>query len=221
MVVWEFIKEKLNSSHRVILIYVVDSEGSSPGRQGFKMAVANDGESTGTIGGGIMEHKLVEKAKNMLEQNLDQVSVMRQFHDKKQASLQSGMICSGSQCNVFVPLTKEVDLTCIQRILSNEKSHLILTPSGLSLSDRSFKGFEYTSEESWIYSEKISSKPIIHIVGGGHISLALSELMIFLGFYVKIYDDRPNVKTMVDNGFAYEKIIIPTYESIGDFITNA
>ena len=64
MQVWEFIKDKLNASIEVMLLYVLGSEGSSPGRQGFKMAVAADGTFNGTIGGGIMEHKLVEKARD-------------------------------------------------------------------------------------------------------------------------------------------------------------
>ena len=62
MEVWEFIAEKLRSGIPVILLYVLESNGSSPGRQGFKMAVSN-GELCGSIGGGIMEYKLVETAK--------------------------------------------------------------------------------------------------------------------------------------------------------------
>ena len=64
MNVWIFIHEKLSAALDVMLLYVLESEGSSPGRQGFKMAVAADGTFCGTIGGGIMEHKLVEKAKS-------------------------------------------------------------------------------------------------------------------------------------------------------------
>ena len=41
--------------------------GSSPGRQGFFMAVNANGEMEGSIGGGIMEHKFVEMAKKRLQ----------------------------------------------------------------------------------------------------------------------------------------------------------
>jgi xanthine dehydrogenase accessory factor len=59
MEVWEFIQDKLSSAQQVMLLYVLESEGSSPGRKGFKMAVTVDGKICGTIGGGIMEYKLV------------------------------------------------------------------------------------------------------------------------------------------------------------------
>ena len=67
MDVWEFIDNKLSANIDVMLLYVLESEGSSPGRKGFKMAVAADGDLYGTIGGGIMEFKLVEKARSLLQ----------------------------------------------------------------------------------------------------------------------------------------------------------
>ena len=45
-----------------MLLVVAESSGSSPGRQGFKMIVAED-ELAGSIGGGVMEVALVELAK--------------------------------------------------------------------------------------------------------------------------------------------------------------
>ena len=50
----------------VMLLYVLESTGSSPGRQGFFMAVNANNEMEGSIGGGIMEHKFVEMAKEKL-----------------------------------------------------------------------------------------------------------------------------------------------------------
>ena len=67
MKIWQFLNKKLQSDISTILLLVLESKGSSPGRQGFKMAVAADGELCGSIGGGIMEHKLVEKATDMLQ----------------------------------------------------------------------------------------------------------------------------------------------------------
>ena len=81
MDLWRFISDKLNAGIDIELLYVLESEGSSPGRQGFKMAVAADGTFCGTIGGGIMEHKLVEKVKSRLQQNESGVLLMRQHHD--------------------------------------------------------------------------------------------------------------------------------------------
>ncbi len=47
--VWQFIADKFSAGTAVILLYVLESEGSSPGRQGFNMAIAADGDFFGTI----------------------------------------------------------------------------------------------------------------------------------------------------------------------------
>ncbi len=73
----EFINNKLNASINVMLLCVLESERSSPGRQGFKMALSADGEFFGTIGGGMMEQKFVEKAKHLLAENETKVLLMR------------------------------------------------------------------------------------------------------------------------------------------------
>jgi xanthine dehydrogenase accessory factor len=218
MDVWDFILNKLSTAQQVMLLYVLESKGSSPGRQGFKMAVAADGTFCGTIGGGIMEYKLVEKAKCMLLQNERYVLLMRQHHDKEHAYNQSGMICSGSQLNAFIRLTNADKLT-IEKITATEKKSIQLSPRGLQLVDEAAAGLQYKTDADWLYSEVINRQPVIHIIGGGHVGLALSELMHFLGFYIKLYDDRPELNTIAANSFADEKNII-NYDSIASHFIN-
>jgi xanthine dehydrogenase accessory factor len=201
-----------------MLLYVLESDGSSPGRKGFKMAVAADGEFYGTIGGGIMEHKLVEKAKAMLLKNESAVFLMRQHHDKEHTSNQSGMICSGSQLNAFIPLSA-VDKQTVEKIIARKKNTIKLSPAGIELTDVPAQGLQYKTDTDWLYSEAIDQQPVIHIIGGGHVGLALSELMHYLGFYIKLYDNRPELNTIVTNSFAHEKHII-NYETAGDHFMN-
>ena len=223
MDVWKFIQDKLSAAQQLMLLYVLESEGSSPGRNGFKMAVASDGTICGTIGGGIMEHKLVEKAKTMLQQDEMVVLLMRQHHDKEHTTDQSGMICSGSQLNAFIPLSSS-DKKNIEAIVQDGQLIIQLSPKGLNIQDLTPKdknfSLQFQSEQDWMYSEKINQRPVIHIIGGGHVSLALSELMCFLGFYSKVYDDRPELNTILQNFFANEKIIIPGYEQLGKYIND-
>ena len=56
---WRFAAERLKQNKSVMLLVVAESSGSSPGRRGFKMAIAED-EICGSIGGGVMEVRLVE-----------------------------------------------------------------------------------------------------------------------------------------------------------------
>ncbi|MDQ6610270.1 MAG: XdhC family protein [Bacteroidota bacterium] len=207
MQVWKFIHDKLKTGSGVILLWVLDSEGSSPGRKGFRLAVANDHSFCGTIGGGMMEHKLVEKAKTLLTANENSISLVRQFHDKQHDKDQSGMICSGSQMIAFVPLFKN-DLPTIEQIIAGESNRKVivqLSLAGINLMEGKQEGFIYKSETEWTYSEAVDQRPVIHIIGGGHVGLALSELMSFLGFYITVYDNRPGLNTMENNRFAHEK----------------
>ncbi len=199
----------------------MESEGSSPGRRGFKMAVAADGEFTGTIGGGIMEHKLVEKAKSLLSDGVSSISLQRQFHDKQHSRDQSGMICSGSQLIAFVPFSVS-DFNVVESIYAVKDRNKIvhLSRNGISIPDKSkdeTTGLIYTNEEQWQYTELIDQRPVIHIIGGGHVGSALSELMNLLNFYIKIYDNRPQLNTLQRNSFAHEKHVVD-YETIGDVI---
>ena len=73
---WHYIINRLNAFDKIILLWVLESEGSSPGRRGFKMAVSANGEFFGTIGGGMMEHKLVEKAKTLLADDVVEISLI-------------------------------------------------------------------------------------------------------------------------------------------------
>lgn len=225
MQVWQFIHDKLNASFQVMLLYVLQSEGSSPGRQGFKMAVADDGSFCGTIGGGIMEFKLVEKAKALLQKNSNKVELMWQYHDK-QHSEQSGMICSGMQVVAFVPLhhsSTQVIADILQNIQDNQQLIIQLSPKGIALVQDSKKenklGFHQASEENWWYGEWTNQQPVVHIIGGGHVGLALSEMMRFLDFYVHLYDDRDNLNTIQHNHFAHEKHFVD-YHKIGSLFNN-
>lgn len=222
--VWKFIQEKLSAGQNIMLLYVLQSKGSSPGRQGFKMAVASDDEFYGTIGGGIMEYKLVEKAKAMLQKNECEVLLQHQYHDKEKTKDQSGMICSGSQINAFVPVSIS-DIETIQKITSFPEKSLQLSTAGLKVTDDAATGFQYKTDTDWLYSEVINQQPVIHIFGGGHVGLALSELMKFVGFYIKLYDDREHLNTIAANSFAdemhtvdYDNIAIQSTQTANDYV---
>lgn len=223
MGIWEFIDHKLIENTPVMLLCVLDSEGSSPGRQGFKMAVAADGEISQTIGGGMMEHKLVEKAKSLLQQKETNSIFLPQYHSKAAPQRQSGMICSGHQFVGFIPLfaQDQKQIIGLLNALRKQKRVLLkLSKEGLkAIEENDSKkinlGLEYSNEEDWVYSELLGTPAKIHIIGAGHVGLELSKIMHYLGFEVEIYDDRPNLNTLERNQFASKKHLVD-YAKFGD-----
>jgi xanthine dehydrogenase accessory factor len=221
---WQLIYNSLQQQVAVILLYVLESNGSSPGRQGFFMAVNLHGKMEGSLGGGIMEHKFVEMAKAKLREQEDEISVHKQIHDKSAPKHQSGMICSGEQ-TILLYRIQSADVESIKNIIhcleKNLNGSLQLSPSGINFKEtlplQDFS-FTVTSEEDWTYTEKIGYKNYLHIIGGGHCALAFSKIMRMMDFYIHLYDDRKNLNTILKNEYVHEKHELKDYTELSDHI---
>ena len=213
---WQLIHQSLQQKLQVMLLYVLESKGSSPGRQGFMMAVNENGQMCGSLGGGIMEFKLVELAKKMLSQKDPASSLYQQIHDKEAAQNQSGMICSGEQ-TIFLYKLLQTELQVVESIIhavqSNQNGTLQLTPKGISFSKEmpAQNFFLSKAGDDFLFIEKLGYKQNLFIIGGGHCSLALAQLMHTMDFYIRLYDDRAELNTMAQNHFVHEKIVLDNY----------
>lgn len=232
LLVWQLIHKSLQEAVPVMLLYVLESKGSSPGRQGFFMAVNATGEMKGSIGGGIMEHKLVELGKEQLKniqqgtRNSEQGMIRHQVHDKAVETNQSGMICSGEQTILLYPAAAK-DISTIQNIIRSLEQYkngtLVLSPGSIVFDEMiPSKDFDYTyqSEENWLYKEKTGYKNQLFIIGGGHCALALSRLMREMDFYIALYEDRDGLNTVEQNEFAHEIIIVDDYTALSYHIAS-
>ncbi len=224
LAVWLLIEKSLQQKVEVMLMYVLESMGSSPGRQGFFMAVNAAGEMEGSLGGGIMEHKFVEMAKSKLVERNDESSMHKQIHDKSVAKNQSGMICSGEQI-IFLYTIQPTDIIHIKNIikslLGNGNGTLEISPQGFSFSDEiptDYYTFYFSNEKDWVYREKTGYHNQLYIIGGGHCALAFSKLMREMDFYIHLFDERDKLKTMLENDFVHVKQVIESYEQLSDLI---
>ena len=210
---WEHLLVQLQNNKKVYLLTVIQNFGSSPGRKGFKMLVADDGFIFGSVGGGIMEFRLVEEVKQLLQGKHQPVFFKKQVH---QGNLKdgSGMICSGEQTVVFHPLNsshiefiKNI-LDCLQK---NTQQTISFSPSSINFTENKInEKYEATikSETDWKFKELIGFKETIYIVGGGHVGLAVSELFRQLNFHVVVFDNRDHLNTLELNHFAHQKKVI-------------
>ncbi len=221
--IWQFIAERLEQKQNVILLVVAESSGSSPGRQGFKMAVAED-DLMGSIGGGVMEVSLVEQARSKSKVRSPKFRVFEQVH-RKGLQNSSGMICSGEQTVILFELGSE-HLNTVQEIISalenRDSGKLRLTNHDLRITnhgsaDSEFK-FEQKIDNEFLFEESLGFKNKLFVVGGGHCALALTELISKMDFHISLFDDRPGLNTLAKNEFVQEKKIIESYEQIGKYI---
>lgn len=222
MLFWQHILDKLQDSQKVYVLTVIENFGSSPGRKGFKMLVAQDEFIFGSIGGGVMEFSLVAEAQQLLSAKKPPTFIKKQIH-KGSVKDGSGMICSGEQTVAFHCLDINHS-TVIQHIISclqnGQKGTLNLKPDGFNFSlKRIAHPFEYqiNSNEDWFFEEHIGFRETLYIVGGGHVGVAVAELFVKLGFYVVVFDNRENLNTLVNNHFAHQKLVVD-YHNIQNYI---
>jgi xanthine dehydrogenase accessory factor len=228
---WQFVVTRLKRGEGVILLIVAESSGSSPGREGYKMAVGADSNLFGSIGGGVMEINLVERSRALLSEppasaggQFVQTQIIEQVHQKNSPNA-SGMICSGRQTVIMKVLTPSDAVkvgAIIDFLAAGERPLLLVTeeifaagiPECASDANPEFN----RSRKSFTYSELLGPQNQLFIIGGGHCSLALSELMSKLDFRITIFDDRPDLNTIEKNQFADEIRIVDSYEKIGGVI---
>jgi len=211
MVIWTKIQAYLMQKQKVVLLIVVENMGSSPGRQGFKMIVTERGKRFGSIGGGATEHILTKRAEEMLGNNISKPELHEQIHRTDEAMHKSGMICSGENKVLLYPLNYETHHDNINEIVGHaiikqEITVKLSTTEFRSKNGATIKG-QYKYEDG-IYKEVVGYKHIVCIVGGGHVGLALSKQMRMLGYYVKVFDNRPELDTLKANKDAHEKHIV-------------
>ncbi len=219
---WQNILSKLQDGQKVYVLTVIENFGSSPGRKGFKMLVAQDGFIYGSIGGGVMEFSLVEEAQQLILEETPPTFIKKQIH-KGHVQDGSGMICSGEQTVAFhclggenIPLIKLIT-ECIK---NGKKGTLHLNPESFNFSTKVLTDqfhVQINSEEDWFYEEYIGYRETLYIVGGGHVGVAVAELFVKLGFYVIVFDNRKNLNTFEGNNFAHKKLVID-YREVGDYI---
>ncbi len=223
---WKNALTSLEGGAECVLLAVVHSEGSSPGRAGFKALTTSSGALHGSIGGGSMEHKLVELARSRMTDPHSFPFLKRQIHRADEPADRSGMICSGEQTVAFIRLGEHAR-SMVQRIIDHLERNIPigihLGPEGLRTGDvpdpLRHRSFQVRSEADWNYHERLGIEQRIVILGAGHVGLALSRTMHQLGFHVHLMDDRTDLNTMAANEWAHERSVVD-YGRIADTITD-
>jgi xanthine dehydrogenase accessory factor len=89
--VMERISLELKEKRSAALAIITKCDGSSPGKEGFMLAVFEDGSTMGTLGGGALEFSTIAKAKECMKvgKNMNYVCTLGPGGNV-------GMLCGGS-----------------------------------------------------------------------------------------------------------------------------
>ena len=195
----------------------------SPGTAGARMFVRPDGTQFGTVGGGVMELRLVEEVCATLRSGSLPAPRLRELRHQRRsmqhvADGESGMICGGRQSNVDLIVTPH-DSEALASIAALEArgtdGTVIVGPDGLdwdpSPPDLSRPAVSLVGGTDWRYYEQMFNRNRLAIIGGGHCSLALSRTVASLDWHVTVFDRRADVETFRTNIDAHTRIVVEDY----------
>lgn len=213
---WQWIGDGLTAGVPVMLLIVVDSAGSSPGKRGAKMAVTGTG-AIGTIGGGAVEIDLIQAVRQSMAQGTTEPKIHTRAHHASAEGNSSGMLCGGEQ-TVLAYLCRFDELSIFRQLAEccrlRKSTHLVISRLGLQLMDAGEITMppHFDPGENWVYQESVGLRKTAYLIGGGHVGLMLSKVLDLLDFDSVVIDEREGLETMQSNGVAWKKIIIPYAE---------
>ena len=218
---YQALSDALTRGESAFVAFVVDHTSGSPGTRGAKWFVAARGEPLGTIGGGIMEHRLITRAREALAKG-DMAPWFQVLHHRKDApGEESGMICAGRQTNLYVLASPDVHAELFREAarLSARSicGRLTVSPEGIALTDAppdlAHPPLQWLEKDSkdWNYIEELANRRRAAIIGGGHCGRALSRTLRQLGFRVSVFDQREAVETFRENPFAHHREVVDHY----------
>ncbi len=213
-------KSLLESGESVALVTVISTQGSTPGKVGYKMLVWGEkGETIGTIGGGLVEAEMIKMAKNMLPKT--ECRVLRFSLDGTEDD--GKPLCGGSieflletfdenSLALFKELSTVIEngdkgilLSIISPNKSPNKIYLknaeqidaanIDFPPDIVESIKKLAAKEQSSKTTLedgreVFIETIAKQPMVFIFGAGHLSYYISQYAKSLNFRVTVCDDR-------------------------------
>ncbi|MBS4021371.1 MAG: XdhC family protein [Dethiobacter sp.] len=96
--IYTLLSQMVENREPAALVTVVEAKGSSPGRPGFRMLVDSQGNTWGTVGGGLLEATVIKEAVAAISEEKSRIKTYTLTQDKAKGL---GMVCGG-EITVFI-----------------------------------------------------------------------------------------------------------------------
>lgn len=229
------LKETLQNSDAVLVQIVADS-GSTPRGSGAAMVMGPTGRLAGTIGGGAVEYKAEQLARQLL---VNRENLLSEFSLNEKDIQDLGMICGGDVRVYFRFIEKQDEKVLslldqgISAFIKGKKSWLFLNIKNgdlaIYLDGETATPWQISKEElaeflrvkpitkDQIYAQPLSKGGKVLIFGGGHVAQELVPFLQRIDFNCHVFDDRPEFLTKELFPLA-EKLILGDFNQIYDKI---
>ncbi len=203
------IYEELKSGCDVVLASIIKSEGSTPRKEGAKMAYLKDGKTVGTVGGGAIEFDCTKVCESI---NSTTAPFTKEYILNHNEAKNIGMVCGGKTTVFFQYLSADESTIAlfekINETIEKGKQAFLVTSIldgkigvyekdcglfGVSLDfdiSSYLKTTPKVTENKSHFIEPLCSSEIVYIFGGGHVSQALCKMLTLCDFNVVVYENN-------------------------------
>lgn len=213
MSIYDTIKESLKAGRKGVLATVISRSGSAPRDVGARMFIDENGMTSGTVGGGLLELE-VQKAAG--ERRDDATAEVFHFQMNAKAVAEQGMLCGGNVDVLLEPVLPRYE-ELYQRLADMErkgKKGTVVTSltgsftktlideslgmTGDPMSESSAAHFfglvtggrPVISDGGSYLLEPVFNRARLYIFGAGHVSQFIAKLASMVDFSVSVVDDR-------------------------------
>ena len=192
----------LDGGRGVAIACVIGAHGSTPRHLGARMAVADDGEQWGTVGGGRIEQLVVTAARDVAAGAAPRVVRQHLVRDL-------AMCCGGSMEVVLTPVAASREVIAL--VAGSRAPKILATPiDGAPLVVRAPAPGDprphHPIVRDGVLLERLGAAERAIVIGLGHVARHLGPLLAGLGFGVVVCDDGETGATGVAAPWAAETI---------------
>lgn len=193
---------QLKNKQDLMLITIIECIGSAPRGVGAKMWVSGEGNTDGTIGGGMIENIAIRKASHLIKEGKHH---LEEYNLGAGEAADIGMVCGGKVLLSYFYISHQDgnNLKMFEQIAAqfekrqetwlivkmDEKNNwavsIDINPDG-----KSSRPVLKKSPEVLFYIEPIVKNETVFVFGGGHVAQQLVPLLKTIGFNCVVFDDR-------------------------------
>lgn len=218
--IFQQLNELLERQQAAVLVTVISSVGSTPRGKGAHMLVTDEGRAAGTIGGGAVEFRAEELAKDVLK---TQKASKEKFILAPNDIADLGMVCGGNvevSFHYFASNDPQIEQVC-RKInhcyAENQQGWLLLATTATNGNGIGFYSpktgllgnlgvdvatIDFQESTAQVISDQCSYwiEPLlkggnVYVFGSGHVAQAVVPVLEKLDFYCVVVDDRPQLLT--------------------------
>lgn len=220
----EAILARLQAGERVALCSVLNTRGSMPRPADARMALFEDGEFAGTIGGGRIEFLGQERCRVLQQTSQSGNEDAGRSEVRWFTREDTGMMCGGDAL-VAVRMLDQRDCAVLESVLACGRLGGILVEDWSNSAHPSWDARiagadeEIPSASAWnaersIYVEPLHAEVGVNVYGAGHVSQALVPVLASLGLVVSVFDEREELLS-AERFPAAERLQVCRYDSLG------